>query len=328
MARPRKAKAITSNPLLEALQFCGVALKDIGAPNETHVALTNKWALANNGVLAVGCPIPSVIEGCPNYNLLIAALSKCGEGYSIVANDYNTGLKIHSNKFKAIVPTISPELITLPTLDPPIVPINNEFRTGLEKVSMLANENAQHVVTASILMNGQSIVGTDRTIVIEYWHGLNLPPGLALPKSFAVALSKIGKNLKAFGCSDNSITIYFEDDSFIKTQLYSEQWPDINQVLNRGSNPMPIPKDLWEGLKNVETFSPDNLVHFDASIIRSHSSDSMGASFEVVGLPKGPVYNIKYLKLIEPIAQSIDFFAGNATMFFGDKIRGAIANRV
>lgn len=340
MARPRKTKATADNPLLSALQFCGVALKDIGAPNETHVALTNKWALANNGVLAVGCPIPSVIEGCPNYNLLIAALSKCGEGYSIntitvgeidpasVTKNLIAKLKLSSNKFKAIIPCIDPVLITLPTLDPPIVPINNEFRTGLEKVSMLANENAQHVVTASILMNGQSIVGTDRTIVIEYWHGLNLPPGLALPKSFSVALSKIGKNLKAFGCSDNSVTIYFEDDSFIKTQLYSEQWPDINQVLNRGSNPMPIPKDLWEGIKNVETFSPDNLVHFDAGIIRSHSSDSMGASFEVVGLPKGPVYNIKYLKLIEPIAQSIDFFAGNATMFFGDKIRGAIANRV
>jgi hypothetical protein len=325
MARPRKVKATADNPLLTALQFCNGALKDVGKPEDTHIALTNKWALANNGILAIGCPIPSIIEGCPNYNLLISALSKCGDGYSLAKDEEN--LKIHSNKFKAVVPCIDPVLIQLPTLDPAIVSINNSFREGLEKVSMLANENAQHVVTASILMNGQSIVGTDRTIVIEYWHGLDLPPGLALPKSFAVALSKISKNLKAFGCSNNSITIYFEDDSFIKTQLYNEQWPDINQVLNRGSNPLPIPKDLWEGLKYVEAFSPDNLVHFDNNIIRSHSSDSMGASFEVVGLPKGPVYNIKYLKLIEPIAQSIDFFAGNATVFFGDRIRGAIANR-
>jgi hypothetical protein len=334
MARPRKIKAVTSNPLLEALQFCSGALKDVGTPSETHIALINKWALANNGILAIGCPIPSVITGCPNYNLLIAALSKCGDGYSInpaTVEDntgLNLGLRIHSNKFKAIVPCIDPALIQLPTIDPPIAAINNEFRVGLEKVSMLANENAQHVVTASILMNGQSIVGTDRTIVIEYWHGLDLPPGLALPKSFAVALSKIGKNLKAFGCSNNSITIYFEDDSFIKTQLYNKQWPDINLVLNRGSNPLPVPKDLWEGVKNVESFSPDDLVHFDTNIIRSHSSDSMGASFEVVGLPKGPVFAVKYLKLIEPIATSIDFFAGNATVFFGDRIRGAIANRV
>lgn len=321
--KPRTTKAST-NPLLEALSFCGVALKDVGTERETHIALTNKWALANNGILAIGCPIPSVIEGCPNYSLLIAALSKCGDGYTIDPSTF----KISSNKFKAIIPTIDPVLITLPTLDPPIANINNEFRNGLTSVSMLANENAQNVVTASILMNGQSIVGTDRTIIIEYWHGCELPSGLALPKSFAVALSKINKNLKAFGCSDNSVTIYFEDDSFIKTQLYSENWPDVNQLLNKGSNPLPIPKDLWEGLKNVESFSPDDLVHFDTNCIRSHSSDGLGASFEVLGIPKGPIYAIKYLKIIESLAQSIDFFAGNATMFFGSNVRGCLANRV
>lgn len=334
--KPNKLK--TTNPFLEAIQFVGTALKETGTPYETHIYLNNNWAIANNGVLAIGCPISWPSLATPNYSMFANALAKCGQDWEIAViappldSDptlkHQSSLRVSQGKFRAFVPCIDPILIALPTIDPPIASITNAFRKGIETVSMLANDNAQSVIEASILMNGQTIVGTDRTIIIEYFHGCDLPPGLALPKAFAVALCKIAKNLKAFGFSNNSATFYFEDDSFIKTQLFASEWPDINAILNRGSNPLPVPKDLWNGVKNVESFSPDNLVYFDSGIIRSHSSDNMGASFEVKDLPKGPIFNIKYLKIMEDLATSIDFFAGNATMWFGESCRGAIANRV
>lgn len=322
--KPNKIK--TTNPFLEAIQFVGTALKEQGTLYETHVYLNNNWAIANNGVLAVGCPISWPSIATPNYSLFAAALSKCGSDWEIAA--LKGKLRISQGKFRAFIPCCDPITIILPTIDQPIAGINNNFRTGIEKVSMLANDNGQSVIEASILMNGQSLIGTDRTIIIEYWHGCDLPPGLALPKAFAVALCKINKNLVSFGFSANSATFYFEDNSWIKTQLFSESWPDVNAIMARGSNPQPIPKGLFDAVKTIESFSPDNLVHFDAGILRSHSNSDTGASFEVQGLVKGPIFNIKYLKLIEGLATSIDFFAGNATMFFGDAIRGAVANRV
>lgn len=322
--KPNKIK--TTNPFLEAIYFVGTALKEQGTPYETHVYLNNNWAIANNGVLAVGCPISWPSMATPNYSLFAAALSKCGLDWEIAALDGK--LRISQGKFRAFIPCCDPITIVLPTIDQPIAAINNNFRTGIEKVSMLANDNGQSIIEASILMNGQSLIGTDRTIIIEYWHGCDLPPGLALPKAFAVALGKISKNLKAFGFSPNSATFYFEDNSWIKTQLFSDSWPDVNAIMNRGSNPLPIPKGLFDAVKTIESFSPDNLVHFDAGILRSHSNSDTGASFEVQGLVKGPIFNIKYLKLIEGLATSIDFFAGNAAMFFGESCRGAVANRV
>ncbi len=322
--KPSKLK--TSNPFLEAIQFVGTALKEAGQPFETHIYLNNNWAIANNGVLAVGCPISWPSLATPNFFMFANALAKCGQNWELKRTD--TGLDISAGKFRAIVPCCDPVLITLPTVDQPIAVITNAFRDALSTVTMLANDNAQSVIEASILMNGQTIVGTDRTIIIEAFHGCDLPPGLALPKAFAVALGKIGKNLKSFGFSDNSITIYFEDDSFIKTQLYNSDWPDVNQILNRGSNPLPVPKGLWDGLAAVMPFSPDNLVHFNSGSIHSHSSFETGASYDVAELPKGPIFNIKYLKIMEGLATSIDFFAGNATMWFGELVRGAVANRV
>lgn len=322
--KPNKLK--TTNPFLEAIQFVGTALKEQGTPYETHIYLNNNWAISNNGILTIGCPISWPKLATPNYYLFTSALSKCGTDWEI--SQTVEALRINQGKFRAIVPCCDPVLIALPTIDPPIAVINNSFRKGIEIVSMLANDNGQSVIEASILMNGQTIVGTDRTIIIEYFHGCDLPPGLALPKAFAVALCKIGKNLKAFGFSANSATFYFEDDSWIKTQLFADSWPDVNAILNRGSNPLPVPKGLFDAVKTIESFSQDNLVHFDNGILRSNSNPDTGASFEVSGLPKGPIFNIKYLKLIEGLATSIDFFAGNASMWFGDSCRGAIANRV
>lgn len=337
MARkPTKVK--TANPFLEAIQFVGTALKEQGTAYETHIYINNNWAISNNGILAIGTPISWPSLTTPNYFQFANALAKCGNDWEIAVIappldadptlSHQSKLRISQGKFKAFVPCIDPVQIAMPTVDAPIAVINNNFRKALEAVAMLANDNGQSVIEASILMNGQSIVGTDRILIIEYWHGCDLPPGLALPKAFAVALCKISKNLKAFGFSANSATFYFEDDSFIKTQLFADSWPDINAIMERGSNPQPVPKGLWDAVKAVESFSPDNLVHFDAGILRSHSDSNAGASFEVSGLPKGPIFNIKYLKLIEGLATSIDFFAGNATMFFGDSVRGAVANRV
>src|SRR5882762_2709645 len=334
--KPNKLK--TTNPFLEAITFVGTALKEQGTHYETHLYLNNNWAIANNGVLAIGCPISWPSLATPNYSMFSNALIKCGVDWELVKTD-NT-LDIHAGKFRAIVPCCDPILITLPTIDPPITAISNAFRDALGKVAMLANDNAQSVIEASILMNGQSIVGTDRTIIIEAWHGCDLPPGLALPKAFAVALCKIAKNLKAFGYSDNSATFYFEDpnnndpntltgnEPWVKTQLFADSWPDINAILNRGSNPPPVPKGIWDGLTAVKSFSNNNLVYFDSDILCSSSDSNMGARYEVAGLPKGPIFNIKYLEIMKNLATSVDFFAGNATMWFGDACRGAIANRV
>jgi hypothetical protein len=318
-----------SSSLLDALRFVGSILKAEGTVNETHVLLKDNHAVAFNGVLAAGCKIQEDICCAPNNKLLIDALSKCGDNLSITQIDQSR-LSIKSDKFKAIVPCINPELLTVAIPNSSIAPIDDKFKTAIEAVGVLANENADNVVAASILMNGQSVIATNRVVIFEAWHGLDLPPGLALPKAIVAPLNN-SKKLAKFGFSKSSATFYFEDESWIKTQLYAGVWPDLKGILDGDCKPLVVPNDFWKALEAVTPFTPDGLVHFENNRLQSHPSDGVGASYEVKVLLKGPIFNAKQLKLIQPYAKEIDFSAParNGTMlkFFGESIRGAIAGR-
>lgn len=336
MARPRKPKATEqtkhTSAFLEALVFVGSILKEIGPPNETHILLSNNWAVAFNGILSTGIKIQEDIYACPHSKLIVEALSKCGETQSITQLD-NNRLSIKSGKFKAIVPCIDPGLMNITAPDVPVAIINDSLKEGIEAVAVLASETSQKVYGCSILISGQSVITTDNgTMIFEYWHGLDLPPAsynLAIPKSMVQPLIKSGKKLAKLGFSNSSITFYFEDESWIKSQLFSDNWPEVSHILNTKANPFPVPADLWTALDAVAPFSPSGHVYFHSGSLHSHRETGAGASFEVAGLPSGPILSAKQLRLLKPHAETIDFLAPGpsgsyATVFYGKKIRGLI----
>src|SRR6266403_6010754 len=240
MARQPRAKSeIKSNALLEALSFCSCVSEKLGASYETHIGLRGNWAIAFNGIVAAGSPIPEDVLCHPHNLLLIEALSKCDENFSLTQLD-NSKLSIKSGKFKAVVPCLDPALMQSASPDPQIVAITNKFKEAIEAVGVLASENAQDVLTASVLMNGPSVIATNRRMIFEYWHGLDLPPNVPLPKQFVAALIKQKKNLSGFGFSRSSATFYFEDGCWLRTQLYSDTWADISNSLDREANLWPI----------------------------------------------------------------------------------------
>lgn len=333
MARPKKRDTIPqpSNTFLEALRFIGLVLSDKGAPYETHAFLNNGYATAFNGTLAAGIKIDQEIYAAPNNAILINALSKCGQTISITQLD-NNRLSIKSDKFKAVVPCLDPTQFQLAMPDPiAAAAIDDRLKIAMDAVEVLASTDADNVLQASILLNNGSAYATNRSVIFEYWHSIDLPPNLAIPKSFVKALIKTNKKLARFGYSKSSVTFYFDDGSWLRTQLYAEEWPDVSSILNNPSQPWPIPADFWKGLEAVAPFSPDGLVYFGKELIQSHATQDLGASFEIPGLPFGPIFSAKQLLLLKDHADTIDFMAkgqhGTYLAFFGKNIRGAIAGR-
>lgn len=329
MARPKKrtAEAVQApSTLLSALRFVGAVTKSEGAPYETHISLNNHWATAFNGVIAAGHPITEDIFTCPHYKI-IEALSKCGEHISFTQLDGNR-FSIKSDKFKAIIPCIDPTLLQVALPDPPVCSITDAFKEGLSIVGTLANENAQTIHLASILMNGQSLIATNGKVVIEYWHGLNLPPGISLPKALVEPLN-CKKKLAQFGYSQSSVTFYFEDGSWIRSQLYNETWPDMSIVLDRKANAWPLPGDFFKGIEAVNPFGQGMIYTRDGSL-HSHAEPGQGASFECPGIPPGLIFVERQMALLKPWIKTIDFFATTTNgmqcfLAFGNNVRAAIA---
>lgn len=335
MAKSRKPKAETAkvSGLLDALKFLSLVTKDVGAPCVTHIYLKQNWAMAFNGVLSAGHKITETIEACPHNKLMIEALSKCEQEFTIAQD--GARLAIKSGKFKAFVPCLDQSLLQIYAPDEPIAVINDTLKVALEAVSVLANEQAQNILMSSILLNGTSVIATNRVMIFEYWHGINMPSNLAIPKTVVQALVKITKKLTGFGFSDNSVTFWFEDQSWLKAQRYAEPYshPDIALLLNKSSNQYPLPADFWTALDAVAPFSEKGLVWCDTGTMRSHAETGVGASFDVVGLPRGPIFLAKQLRLIQPFAETVDFFAPGPyegttmLMFYGKSMRGVIAGR-
>ena len=333
MARkPGSVKQETKSALLQALEFVSVVSERLGSANETHVGLRNNWAITFNGIVAAGCPIPDNLTCHPHTILFTEALSQCDEGYSLTQLD-NQRLSIKSGKFKATVPCLDPLLMQDAQPDPMIAPITNAFKDAVEAVGVLASENAQHVLTASVLMNGASVISTNRVMILEYWHGLDLPPNIPLPKEFVKALVKQKKNLSGFGFSNSSCTFWYEDGSWLRTQLYSDKWPDVNSILNREANLWTIDANFFKALEAIAPFSDDGNVYSDLNLLMSHQDKELGASYECAGIPKGFVYPIKQLQIMKPHATKIDYMAAGVAdssyclVFEGDKCRGVISGR-
>lgn len=333
MARKPRSKPVEqqSNKLLSALQFCQLVLSDKGTPVETHLTLNNRTATAFNGILSAGHLIDEDLNTAPNNKLMIEALSKCGQNLSITQADNK--LSIRSDKFKAIVPCLDPSSLPVSVPDNNMFSINDDLIKAIEAVGVLANEDAQTVHAASILIRSGSAVSTNGFIIFEYWHGMNLPT-LALPKAFVSPIVKATKKINGFGFSENSVTFWFEDNCWLKSQLYRDQWPDVDHLLNRQSNMFPVPAGFWEALDAIAPFAQEGFVYFDNELIKTHRDGEMGATYEVAGIPKGPVFNIKNLMMIKPFAQVIDFVAPGPTegttmlMFQGDRIRGVMLGRI
>lgn len=328
--KPR-SKSQPTNALLEALQFCSVVSEKLGAAYETHIGIRNNWAIAFNGIIAAGAPISEDIQCYPHTLLLVEALSKCDENYSLTQLD-NGRLSVKSGKFKAVIPCLDPELMQNAEPDPCIAPLTNAFKDAVEAVGVLANENAQHVLTASVLMNGPSVISTNRVMLLEYWHGLDLPSNIPLPKQFVAALVKQKRDLTGFGFSKSSATFWF-GNYWLRTQLYSDEWPNVSSILDRKANLWAIDLNFFKALESIEAFSIDGNVYSDTNLLMSHADHGVGAEFECTGLPKGFVYPIKQLKILKPFVKRIDWMASGVhdssycLVFEGDAVRGVISGR-
>lgn len=333
--QPKKPSQRLSNGLLDAITFLSCCTKEQGAPYETHINLQYNTAVAYNDVLSAGVLIAEDIICAPNAKLLKLALAKCNNEYTLTIDGNKIVLK--SGKFKATISCIDPTILATRNPDPASIAINDDFKAALKVIDVLKPEpNADKIHLLAFLMNGQSVITTDGKIVIERWHGLELPT-IAIPKSIIPAIVGTNKKLTGFGYSSTSVTFHFEDRSFIKSQLYAEQWPleTTQNILNKNSNPSPVPVDFFPGLEAVASFSENGSVYFNRDKICSHKADGIGAVFDVVGLPAGPIYTSKYLMMIKSLATRIDFAVsangvvsengGYLLFWFGDRVRGVVA---
>lgn len=328
MAKPKQPKQPpepTKPTLLEALKFIKLAQLDAGSPINRHCVLFGQWAYGFDGILSAGHPIDEDLAVAPLTGKLIQALERADDHMAMVA--LPSGLSVKAGRFRAVIPCFP--LADMPDIrpDPPMTAIDDRLRAGFAAVGPLATEGAQHVITAAIRLGPGTVVATNRHMLIEYWHGIDLPV-LLLPKQVVKAIESVKTPLAQFGFSAGSATFYFTDGSWVKTQLYNEKYPNFDNVLNKPSDQWPITPGLFDALRKLKPFIGDAKgVMFSKNLLHtSRNKELEGSCYEVAGLPDGRYFNLEYLLLMENVAKTVDYGTGDtALMFQGDNVRGAIS---
>lgn len=310
--------------LIKALQFVGLAQKAAGTTYQTHCLMNNGWCVAFDERLTIGCKIEENISACPKTEYLLAALKKCGNQVAISQlSEYV--LLIRSDKFKASIPCVGFESIPATGPDPLQGDITDAVRAGFAACGWLVREGEQNAYQAALLLQGGSIVGTNGRVILEHWHGINLPVGLLIPARSAAAIVSIQKKLVGLGFSQWSATFWFEDGSFVKTQLFAERYPNYAEVFNRYKDleATPLPKDFFAGVEAVKPFCEDKFVYLCGDKIQSHLEAERGATYDLAGIPDRFSFNFEYLTACaEHFKNTI--FANDSVAFQNGPVRGVI----
>lgn len=343
MASPRKKKAEANGvtaKLIEAFEFVSAAYKEKkadGSGSNPHLfqqycRIVNHQVIAFDGVIALGHPIDEDIAICPHLGKLLAAVKKAGTTLSLTELDSGR-LSMKGDNLRVIIPCIDGQSIPAIMPDLPCGTMNEEIINGFAAVNPLLKEGDANIrwIETAALLRANTIFATNGHVAFEYWHGVDLPPGLAVPKVTVAALAKTKKKLTRFGFGPSSVTFYFEDGAWLRSQLFNETFPDVDRLMNsafgdRGPGDLrEPPAALFEGCATVAPFADTHAIYLGPGVVKSHPADGVGADYPVDGLTGYAVVNSDYMKLIAPHAKGLDLHANEQqVIFFGDRIRGVL----
>lgn len=337
MARGRKPGPTQAEQLLAAINFVSVASGDEFEYSE-FVSLAGNMAVCYNGQLAAGYPITEELSVSPHLDKLKVALNRCGKTL-VLAETPNGSLSVKGDKLRAVVPCYDPTMtrpIMLP--DPNIAVIDDRIKEAFKVCGTLATEAAIDVLCASLLLEANQCTGTNRMVMLQFWHGIDLPPGMVLPKVFTAAIAKAAMKLIGFGFtwstdlnSPSAVTMWFENGAWLKTQCYNDRWP-VSNVVDLFSAPMfPVvtPSGLFEAIEATMHFNDAREVWLVENAVQSDPNPEIGAQYDVPGLQGGKCFDGELVGQVAPFAMQIDLTTHVDRAYFvggeaATPIRGAL----
>lgn len=314
--------------MLEALKFVqGAVAKKEFFPALSHFRIAGGSIKGYNGSMALCSPIALDLEATPKAIPFIKAIQTCRD--TVQLNLTPTGrLSVKSGSFKAFVectedpfPEIEPEGET--------IHLDGKLLEALKVLSPFIAEDASRPWARGILFRGPSAYATNNVTLIEYWLGYHFPVEVNIPKPAVQELLRIGEEPAKVQVSEKGVTFHYDSGRWLRTQIYSTEWPDLSKVLDKESSPKPLPKSFYPSLLDVAPFVDEmGRVHLLGNRLATSPDDGIGASVEIA-LSANGVYNIRQLQLLEGVASAIDLsMYPKPCLFFGERVRGAMVGMI
>ena len=286
--------------------FGAVATKDI-VPILTHILIYEGRMQAADGCVTIDCAFPNAIPPCavPGSKLL-QAVKACGDQPNLSITE--TGkLALKKGSFKAF-------LSTLPKSDFPIeTPQGEEHSVPqdfLEVIKMLrpfVSKDASRPWSMGIQVGPGMAFATNNIILVRKelnWTGLKT----IIPLRALDDLLSMQENPSKVQCNENSVTFFYKDSSWLKTQALDLPWPGVKEMFSDLHPPMDkVPHNMLEDVRKVQSFCVNQKFPsiYIGQEIKSGEGDDQ-AIVEGYNFPDS-VFHADQLALVLSEAEMIDF---------------------
>ena len=312
--------------MLKELKFVqGAVSKKDFIPALTHFRIENGTVRSFNGMLALCSPIAFDLDCSPKAEPLVKAIGNCDETVTLSLTP--TGrLSVKSGSFKALIDCVQ-EATPHVTPEGDIINFDGEqVLKAFETIYPFIGNDASRPWSNGVLLKGQSAFATNNVTLVEYWVGSTFPIECNVPRACIKEMLRIGEPPLYAQADHNSLTFHYGENCWIRTQLFSTEWPDLSKVLEVQSNPRPIHDELFAGLEKLKPFvDKQGHIFFRNGIIATSQDEHEGADYALTNHDYNGIYNIEMLALLKDVVKGIDWnMYPRPCPFHGDRLRGAI----
>lgn len=315
--------------MLNDLKFVqgAIAKKDY-VPALTHFHIGDGRIYGFNGVLAISTPTDLAVTATPKAVSFVKAVERIPDDQEVVLNLTETGrLSVKAGNFRAYVEChadaggvvrVAPagELVPLP---PGILPV-------LRVLAPFMGVDASRPWAMGILLKGQSAYATNNIVLIEHWLPIIFPSPLTIPAEAIKEMIRIGIDPTGIQLEERAVTFHYPNGAWLRTALFSTEWPDLARVLDVPSAAVPFPAGFFDAVTRLDAFTTkENRLYLRGNIVATSAHEGDGALVELDDFGGIGCHFLGMMAKLDGVATTIDFSLWpGPCLFFGDMLRGAI----
>lgn len=320
--------------MLDALRFVAtaVAKKDF-VPALTYFKIEGGRVTGFNGTLALSSPIDCDLDVQPQAAAFMAAIRACPDTIALSVTPAGK-LAVKSKNFKSFVGCLDKQDQFSIEPEGKFIDLGPSFLEGVKACAPVMGIDASRPWAMGIKLQRGSMFATNNVMLVEYWHGTEIPIDVVIPSMAVEELLRIDESPSKVQVTRNSISFWFGEGRWLRSALVENSiWPTdkIEQIFAKSLGKQTSFSDDF--FKAVDTLGPflgeHGTCYLTAENISTHVTENEGTSIEVASPAVGEMqaYHQRQLKILGAVAETIDWSAYPAPckfMGYNGKLRGAI----
>ena len=185
------------------------------------------WLVGYDGIIAAGYKVVEDYRIGAHTETLRHALMRAGNPFSVTLSDKMT---VRGNGVRVEVPTVVGASIPYAAPDAQTGTVDAMFASALQATAKIISSRNDRVISSSVLIKHNSCVASNGNTIVEGYHGIPVPGMHLVPREFVDALGKVKTSPTGYGFSNQTFTVWFGRDAWLRCNTYQETYPDTDVI--------------------------------------------------------------------------------------------------